>query len=182
MDENIRLAERLIRKEEKALEETIDKFAKYAAAVIYHVSKGAMTKEDIEEVTMDTFITLWNNAEKIQKDKLKGYIACIAKTRAKNKLLTLKKAVMIDIDELDPEDSFSISAETEKKELCRELTKIIDTIDEPDREIIIRHYFYYQKINSIAQALGMRSENVKVRLHRTRNKLKKLLTERGYSI
>ena len=182
MKKDTDLAHRLKKKDERALEEIIDQYAQYVAAIIYNISKGSLSREDIEEVTMDVFVTLWNNAEKVQPDKLKGYIACISKTRAKNRLASLKKSDVVDIDDYDPEDSFSISDQTEKKDMCRELLEIVNELKEPDREIIIRHYFYYQKITSIARSLGLRADNVKVILSRTRKKLKLQLTERGYTL
>ena len=44
------LAERLRNKDEKALEEIIKIYSPLAAAIIYNISKGSLTKEDIEEI------------------------------------------------------------------------------------------------------------------------------------
>ena len=64
----------------------------------------------------------------------------------------------------------------------QELKKAISTVNEPDREILIRHYFYYQKIEDISKSMNIPQATVKVKLHRTRKKLKKYLTERGFSL
>ena len=48
---------------------------------------------------------------------------------------------------------------------------------EPDREILLRYYYYYQPIARIAQEMGMSAANVKVRLHRARNVLKTTLSK-----
>ena len=85
------LAVKLIGGDEKALEDVIMKYTALVSTIIYNVSKENMTREDIEEVTSDVFVTLWNNREKIQPEKLKGYICCIAKTRALNKLESIVK-------------------------------------------------------------------------------------------
>ncbi len=176
------LAEKLKKQDERAFEQIVDKFTGYAAAVINNTAKGSLSKEDIEEAVMDTFVTLWRNADKVQKDKLKGYIACIAKSKAKNKLAALKLIEVIDIQEIDVQDSFTITDETESKDLEKDILHILDGFKKQDKEIFIRHYFYYQKLADIADNLSMTQENVKVRLFRTRNKLKQALVERGYII
>ena len=180
MDEK-QLVARLHSKDEQALAEAIRFYTPLVATIIYNVAKGSLTKEDMEEVTADVFITLWNNTDKIQEDKLKGYLCCIAKTRALNKL-AVHKTNLVNIEDYDIEDDFSISDETETKDIQQELKELIETITEPDKEILMRYYFYYQSTSKIAQALCMNIETIKYRLKRTKNKLKTMLTERGYSL
>ena len=60
------LAEKLKQHDEKALGQIIEKYSRFAATVIYNTAKGSLAKEDIEEVVADVFVTLWNNAEKVQ--------------------------------------------------------------------------------------------------------------------
>ena len=115
-----RLVEKLKKHGEKALSQIIEQQSRFVASVIYNTSKGSLTKEDIEEVTADVFVTLWNNAEKVQEGKLKGYLCSIAKTRALNKIKSLKNTAVLNIDDYDPEDDFSIADETEKKDIHRE--------------------------------------------------------------
>ena len=79
--DDIKLAMGLRNKKEKALEEIILKYTPLVAAIIYNVGKGNLSKEDIEEVTSDVFMTLWKNSDKVLPDKLKGYICCIARIR-----------------------------------------------------------------------------------------------------
>lgn len=180
MDEK-QLAARLRSKDEQALAEALRYYTPLTATIIYNVGKGSLTKEDIEEVVADTFITLWNNTDKIQPDRLKGYLCCIAKTRAINKLSSVKTN-LVNIEDYDFEDDFSISDATETKDIQQELRELIQTIPEPDREILMRYYFYYQSTPTIAHALNFNTETVKYRLRRTRNKLKAMLTERGYTL
>ena len=182
MDNDVKLAQKLKKHDQRAFEKIVDKFTAFAAAIIHNISNGSLTKEDIEEAVMDTFITLWKNADKVQEDKLKGYISCIAKSKAKNKIAALNRVDIINIDEIDPEDDFSISEQFETEQLKNDILDILSTFKQQDREIFIRHYFYYQKLADISEITGLTLDNVKVKLFRTRNKLKQALIERGYSI
>ena len=177
-----RLAEKLKKHDEKALAQLIEQQSRFVASVVFNTSRGSLSKEDIEEVTADVFVTLWNNADKIQDGKLKGYICSIAKTRALNKIKSLNNKPVLNIDDYNPEDDFSIAYETEKKDIHRELREVISEIPLPDREILIRHYYYNQTVSQIAKQMDINLETVKSKLRRTREKIKAKLVERSYTI
>ena len=177
-----RLVEKLKQHDEKALTRIIEQQSRLVASVISNTSKGSLSKEDIEEVTADVFVTLWNNAEKVQEGKLKGYLCSIAKTRALNKIKSLHHNTVLNIDDYDPEDDFSIADDTEKKDIHRELREVITEIPLPDREILIRYYYYEQTVSQIARETDINIETVKSKLRRTREKIKEKLIERSYAI
>ena len=176
------LLKKLRKHDEKALADIMDQYSHLVASIIHNISKNSLTKEDIEETIADVFITLWKNADKVQDGKLKGYICCIAKTRALNKIAVNSKKVVLNIDDYDPEDDFSIQDETEKKDISREIREIIEEIDSPDKEIIIRYYYYYQTVSQISSAMEINLETVKSKLRRTREKIKAKLIERSYTL
>ena len=177
-----RLVEKLKQHDEKALTRIIEQQSRLVASVISNTSKGSLSKEDIEEVTADVFVTLWNNAEKVQEGKLKGYLCSIAKTCALNKIKSLHHNTVLNIDDYDPEDDFSIADDTEKKDIHRELREVITEIPLPDREILIRYYYYEQTVSQIARETDINIETVKSKLRRTREKIKEKLIERSYAI
>ena len=177
-----RLVEKLKKHDEKALAQIIEQQSRFVACVIQNTAKGSLSKEDIEEVTADVFVTMWNNAKKVQDGRLKGYLRSIAKTRALNKIKSLHNKAVLSIDDYDPEDDFSIADETEKKDLHRELREVIQEIPLPDREILIRYYYYNQTVSQIAQQMGINLETVKSKLRRTREKIKAKLIERSYTL
>ena len=82
---------------------------------------------------------------------------------------------------MDYEDGLVVSDEIENKIIAEVLREALDIIGEPDKEIIIRHYYYYQSSTEISEKMGMKSETVKSRIKRAREKLRSILTERGYS-
>ena len=177
-----KLSRKLKENDESALEEIIDRFTPLVSTIIYNLSNGNLSTSDIEEVTADTFISLWYNREKIQPDKLKGYICCIAKNKAKNKIKSNQRHQdVVSIEGMDFEDGLNVSQEIEDKFISKALKDALDEIGEPDREIIIRHYYYYQSSTVISEKMQMNSETVKSRIKRAKEKLKKILTERGWT-
>ena len=177
-----RLVQKLKKHDETALAQIIEEQSRFVASVVYATAKGSLSKEDIEEVTADVFVTLWNNADNVREGKLKGYLSSIARTRTLNKIKSLHNTAVISIDDHDPEDDFSIADEAEKKDIHRELREIITEIPLPDREILIRHYYYEQTVSEIAYGMNINIETVKSKLRRTREKIKAKLIERSYAI
>ena len=182
MEDNKKLIKRLKKHDEDALDIVMKQYMPLVTSLIYNIGRGSLTSEDIEEAAIDTFVTLWKNTEKIQDASLRGYICVIAKSKAFDKLDIVKRSHTVNSESIDDEDSFSIENELEQKEAQALLYEVINTLEEPDREIIIRYYYWYQRIASIADKTGLSVDNVKVRLHRARIKIRNILKERGYEI
>lgn len=177
--DNSALVKKLKNHDEKALEVIMRKYTPLVSTIIFNISNGMLSTSDIEEAVADVFITLWNNSDKVMPDKLKGYICCIAKSKAKNKIRSQSHNDTIDIDNIIAIDDFVVDKHIEGKELNTILNEAIESIGEPDSEIIIRHYYYYQTSSKIALAMGINNETVKSKIRRAKIKLKKILTERG---
>lgn len=177
-----KLVHRLNKHDEKALIQIMDLYTPLVATVISNVAKGSMSKEDIEETVSDVFVTLWNNRENVKANTLKGYICCIARTRAINKVKSVSNKAVLNIDDYDIHDDFSIEDETDKKDIEQELREVIKTIGEPDKEILLRYYYLCETVSVISEKTSIKLETVKSKLRRTRERIKKELTERGYAI
>jgi RNA polymerase sigma-70 factor (ECF subfamily) len=131
--------------------------------------RDALTKEDIEEVASDVFLSLWDNADKV--DKLKPYMSATARNKAKNKLrsisdsLPLEEAILID-DSATPDEM--LIAENERQFIKSAVLNMEDT----DRDIFLRYYYDSQTVSEIACATNINQATVKQRLSRGRKKLK----------
>ena len=182
MDENKRLALRLKKHDEEALDRIIARFTPLAAKIILNISNGALSDEDVEEAVSDTFVALWKNADRFDPEHLTGYICAVAKSKAFDRLRGKNSAFVIEADEDLIGEGSEPDNIAETNEIIEALKQGVNDLPETDREIIIRHYFYYQKVADISSEMGIPSATVKVRLHRARKKLKKYLTERGFAL
>lgn len=170
----------LIRGDEQSLGEIIRLYTPLVSTIVRNISRESLTRSDIEEVCADVFVTLWQNRSTLREETVRGYICCIAKSRAKDRLRRTDSIPAADIDEAEPAAEGSVADSCENKELKAALREEIDALGEPDREIIIRHYYYYQTTAMIAGDMGIKTETVKSRLKRAREKLGKALRNRGY--
>lgn len=104
------LVQGLKKHSESAIEEIMERYTAYVSTIIYNLSKGLLPTSDIEEATADLFITLWKEPEKIYEDSLKGYIAAVAKNKARETIRRVKpKGDVLDIDDVVMADEYSLS-------------------------------------------------------------------------
>ena len=72
-------------------------------------------------------------------------------------------------------DRLGIVDDILKEETRRALVAAINALGEPEREILIRRYYYDQKPKEIALALDMNVKQVDNRLYQTKLKLREAL-------
>lgn len=160
------------------LSAAIETYTGYVGAVIANQLQRRGSREDIEELTANVFVSLWENRLVIRGVRLRGWLGAVARNEGrgflrKNRLLTVS-----------PEDVLLITGDTaekllEKEEARRLLREAVDSLGEPDREIFLRYYYYDQTVPAIARDMKLHQEAVKSRLRRGRDKLRVRLEKGG---
>lgn len=95
---------------------------------------------------------------------------CCSKCREISKRNTISLENTDFIDQLGVVDNI-LEAETRKS-----LIAAVNALGEPDREILIRRYYYDQKPKEIALAMDMSVKQVDNRLYQTKLKLRESLS------
>ena len=173
-----RLLCRLQKGDSAALEELMDRYTPYVAAIVKNIIDPPLGDEDVEEVVSDVFLSLWRNADQVETGKLRPWLAAVTRNRAKDKLRALHLTLPLEEDALEL-TAQGPEAEAVRQEAIRVTREAVDALGEPDRSIFRRYYYLYQKTEDIARDLGLRPSVVRNRLSRGRGKLKAMLTERG---
>ena len=177
MDEKSAL--RLLRhKDESALAWFIDRYAAYVSTIVYNIIGQIMTVSDVEEVTSDVFLVFWSNADKVNPNKIKAYIGGIARNKAKAKTREMGQDIPLEDDTIIL-SGISLEYTFEKHEQAKSIRLAVSSMQNPDREIFLRHYYYCQPVAQIAEEMNMNISTVKTKLRRGRDKLKEKLSEGG---
>ena len=172
---------KLKQKDESALEWFIDRYAAYVNTIIYNIIGSSMSGSDVEEVSADVFFTLWVNAKCILPGKAKAYLGGVARNKAKEYTRKIGTEVPLEDDVLliSAED---LEQDFEEKEQARLIREAVLAMQEPEREIFYRYYYFYQPVAVIAEEMDINLSTVKTKLHRGRKKLKEILTKGGYTV
>jgi RNA polymerase sigma-70 factor (ECF subfamily) len=176
--DDVKLVQLLKQKKDEALEALVDKYSAYVSTVIRNVVGGMLGESDVEEMTADVFISVWKNTGKLVGDTLRAYLAVSARNISIDRLRRLHYTV--PIDELEIDDCSDVESATDQKLIAEEFNSVMAELPERDRELLLRFYFYYQKIPQIAAEMNISESSCKTGLHRARNKLKEKMIERGY--
>ena len=171
-----KLIQRLARDDTAALSQIMDKYTGYVATVIHNQLGAFSTREDVEELTANVFVALWENRGRLKTTHLRGWLAAVARNEARRHL---REKRLLTVSQ---EDVLLVTGDTaqrlaEAHERTRIIRKALFQLGWPDREIFLRYYYYNQKVSEIADEMALKVETVKSRLRRGREKLKALIGE-----
>ena len=167
----------MARGELTALETLIERYTPYVSSVAARILRGRAA--DVEELTADVFLAAWENRDKLREGKVKGYLGAIARNRAFNILRADKVSLPLEDDVLLLETD-GPEKELDRKETARIIHQALSRLDEPQRELFVRHYYYGQTVQEAALAMGVNLYTAKTWLRRGRETLKAILKKEGY--
>jgi RNA polymerase sigma-70 factor (ECF subfamily) len=174
-----KLIHQLKKKNVSALEHCIQEYTPYVSTILRNALRNHVSHEDLEELTADVFVSMWHHIEQVRGERLSGYLAAIAKSKACN-YMRKHMVVTENLDDLVILSEEDVEAQTEQQELKRLLQQLLKELPEKEQEVMIRYYYYQQTVSEIAQEMDMNLSTVKTKLSRSRKKLGRMLTERGY--
>lgn len=171
-------------RDERALEYTAEKYDSYCYAVAQRILGN---DEDAKECVNDAFLAAWESIPPNEPERLSLYLARITKNISVNKLraINAKKRgadyTNVCIDELaevlstadDPTEAL------ESGELGEAVERFLVRQKPINRRLFISRYYYTESTAEMAARFGMNENQVRLRLHRTREKLRIFLRKEG---
>ena len=161
--------------DQQALEWFIDRYGNYVGTIVKSILQDCMSREDVEEVTADVFVTFWKCAEGLLPLNLKGYLSRVARSLALRKLREKTQELPLEEDVLFVEEE-SLIEKLDQEQRDRRVREAVLSMTQPDQEIFLRHYYYCQSVAVIAEKMKMNPSTIKTRLKRGREKLRQYLT------
>lgn len=134
-----------------------------------------------EDAVSEAYLRIYRNLHKIEGVDSPRSIAFMA-TIAKNCALSILKKNRFELAEEALEDSadpYDLETEVFEGISAEEVYALLGGLDEELRNIFVLKYAYDLPHSEIAAQMGLTENNVTVKLHRTKKRLKKLLVERG---
>ena len=174
-----KLATELEKRNEAAMSRLIDQYAKLLWSVAGAVLHGVGTAQDVEECVADVFIYLWEDPRRYdpQRGTLKSWLARVARSKAIDRWRELSARSTVPWDEVFLTGETDTVDSVMEEETRRALIAAVNALGEPDREILVRRYYYGQKPKEIALALNMSVKQVDNRLYQTKRRLRQVLCE-----
>lgn len=171
---------------EAAVLETQKKYGRYCHSIAYNILYSA---EDAEECVNDTYRKAWDAMPPRRPQQLSAFLGKITRNTALDYYSYLKAQkrsgnTELILDEMaecipDPGSTADIS---DKIALKNAINGFLESLPRQTRIIFMRRYWYLSPLKEIAHDYSLKESNVKVILHRTRNKFKEYLEKEGIVI
>ena len=163
------------------MEKIMANYSNYISTIIRN-SYIELSSEDVEEVLLDVFLTLWKNQDKLDINKsMSAYISGITKNLIKYKYRQCKENQNIEEYEEKLIDSLNIEIMILQNERQNVIAEELEKIKQEDKEIFVEYYYDDRSIKEISKIFNMSESKIKSKLFRVRKRLNKTLKKRGYS-
>ncbi len=156
---------------------------RYTSAVYGAALRLMKDDENAQEVTQMAFIQAYRHLDSWRGENFGAWVTIIANHIALRMLEKEKRrrirsgasqpfGTEISIEEL-PEDPPDESYDEQKEQQLQAMEAAIAQLPEADRQLIQWHYYESIPLATIAQRLGQTENNIKVRMFRIRERIKK---------
>lgn len=164
----------IIKRDEQMLAFVIQKYSKLLWKITASILLNVSSVQEVEECVADVFIFLWQYPEKYNPDraKLSSWLSMIARSKAVDRYRSLIKNKEISMEEIIVESLGYAEVKTSDEDK-EELLFYISELDEKEKELIVRRYYYEQKPAEIALALDIPKKQIENRLYYAKQKLKR---------
>ena len=181
--EDSRIIRLFFERSEQAVEELK---RKYGPAVKKTAANILRDRLDVEECENDTYLRTWNSIPPQNPNPLVSYVCKIARNLAldKYRAITAEKRngnldlVLDEMEECIPSE-MDVESEIEVKELSAAINRFLATLEQEDRFLFVRRYWYGDSIADLAAMAKSSPNRISVRLFRLREKLKNTLSKEG---
>lgn len=178
------LAQRLRDGDSRALERLYDVYGPLVYRLVLRIVKDSQAAEDIVQ---ETFIRLWERAQRIDENAtvIGPWIATIGRNRALDYLRSKDSKQARNTTSFDPEQVLATSGTVEKwmltKESARQVTNVLQMLNERQRQVIELAYYGGLSQSQIAERLNQPLGTVKSLTRTALMALRSALKEKGAS-
>ena len=103
-------------------------------------------------------------------------LTALAQRTGRTKSFYMNRAIESALEEIELADPLGVPEALLAGERRAALNAAVDALAEPDREILLRRYYFGQKPREIAAALGLDKKQVDNRLYQTKRRLRASVT------
>ena len=140
---------------------------------------------DAEECVNDAYLKVWESIPPARPASLQAFLLRITRNLALDRFRAKGRrkrdeGMTVMLSELG--DCIPTPEETDATELLGHIKAFLAEADDTDRKLFVGRYFHAYEVKRMAEAYGLTPNAASLRLHKTREKLRGYLQERGYSV
>lgn len=172
---------------EEAIRATDKKYGAWCRTIANRI---LTIREETEECVADTYFSVWNNIPPQKPNMFRAWIGKITRNLALSRYrkMTAEKRGGLETELclnelLDIVSGVEIpETSLESKHIVTVINRFLEKLNETQRSIFLRRYWYVTPIDEIAAIYGMSHSKVTSMLYRQRQQLKTMLEEEGITL
>ena len=147
-----------------------------AEGIVYYLMRSGVSKHDSLDVTQDVLVKMLESNFVLPREKLRSWMYRVAIRTYIDSYRRGKK-----YQEILQEEFFREGLTSYDQELGSQLYDLLSELSSQFQTVLDLYYFQGFSVKEISHILGTSQSKVKIDLMRGRNKLKKIIKERGLS-
>lgn len=166
----------LIQKAKKQEKDAFGKIYEIFYRRIFRFCKfNTRSSEIAQDICQETFIKAWKSLPSFKErgGSLQAYIFKIARNLIIDAKRKKKEERLPKYQEIETNDN--LDEKITREENASKVQKALDKLDDLEKQIIILHYFEDMTGREIAQIVGIKEGNLRVKTHRALKKLKEII-------
>ena len=147
-----------------------------AEEIVYYLMRSGISKDDGMDVTQDVLVKMLESNFVLPREKIRSWMYRVA---IRNYIDSYRRGKKYQ--EILQQEFFREGLTSYDQELGSQLYDLLSELPNHFQTVLDLHYFQGFSVKEISHILGTSQSKVKIDLMRGRNKLKKIIKERGLS-
>ena len=174
------------RREERAIAESDKKYGALCRSIALRLLG---LREDAEECVNDTWHTAWNRMPPERPQALGAFLGRITRNLSisrwrrdhAQKRYEGMEVLLSELEDCVPNPG-TVEEELDRRQLARLISGWLDSLEDADRRLFIRRYWYGEAVKALAAELGEQANTLSQRLLRLRRVLRAFLESEGVEV
>ena len=169
----------------EGLRELIETYSSFVYTIVYSKLRSVLAADDIEEMVSFVFSRVYEKRTDIdlKRGSLKGYLSTLAKRMSideyRRHIARVSMVEMTDEIAAVTADATDMQENVERRLAQQAVVDALKRLEQTDRDVLVRRYYYNQKSAEIARTMHMSDAAVRKRLSRAVDKLRTILLSQG---
>jgi RNA polymerase sigma-70 factor (ECF subfamily) len=173
---------------EQAISAAAEKYGRYCRSIAYNILGN---NEDAEECVNDAYARAWNAIPPARPERLSAFLGKITRNlsfdryahgRAEKRGSGVLAAALSELEDCVPDASAALERVLDSGVITEALNAFLAGLQPASRRVVMRRYWYADRVEEIAKSCGMTVSKVKSILFRARKKLKAKLEKEGIAL
>ena len=184
--EDQRIIELFQSRDESAIGEAQKKYGRFCARIVSNILS---LREDAEECVSDVWYALWQRIPPETPVSLPAFIGTVARNLSISRFRANRarkryggmEILLSELDDCVPDEDTALRS-LEQAELTELLNRWLDSLDQDDRVLFMRRYWYGEPLKKLAADTGETQNQMAQRMLRLRKALRKTLEAEGVTV